>query len=43
LKDYPKYTDILKAVKGKQVVESPEDVKQRLIDKVNKYNGGDDL
>lgn len=41
LKDFPKYTDLLKMAKGKQVTENPEQAKQRLIDKVNKANGGD--
>lgn len=40
----PDYANLLKQAKGCDIKkESPEQIKARLIDKINKANGGDDL
>lgn len=40
----PDYASLLKQAKGFDVTkESPEQIKARLIEKINKANGGDDL
>lgn len=43
MKNMPQYVDLLKSLDKPIVEESPEQIKQRLIDKVNKANGGDEL
>lgn len=37
-KDLPNYLDLIE----EKSVETPEEIKTRLIDKINKYNGGSD-
>ena len=40
IKGMPKYLELLNSVKENKILEDPEKVKQRLIDKINKSNRG---